>query len=373
MTTATKRLRVGIIGASPKGGWGTDSHARAIQNIGTTELLAVCTAHEDTARASAQKLGVELAYHDHKEMLANRDIDAVAIVVRVPQHYQITLDAINTGKHVYTEWPLVLSSKEAQTLVDAAKKAGVHTRAGFQRRNHPAHMRLKELVAEGFVGKVLAVNFNMHGSGVLTNTSDRSWRGDRTLGTNTMTVGFGHEIDAVLSAVGEVTEVSGIVSTQVKQWYETDTKRYIDVTAADNIIMNGRLANGGVLNAHLGSQPYHGGPYRLEVYGTEGTLLMTPIGAAAGSYANGWASTYQIMGGKKDDKGLVEQPIPDRLRWAPSTLQGGAYLVGQMWAQFAESIRTGKDIEPTFETALRRHKLLEALQRASDTGQAQKL
>lgn len=45
MTTATKRIRVGIIGASPKGGWGAQSYAPAIQSIGTTELLAVCTAH----------------------------------------------------------------------------------------------------------------------------------------------------------------------------------------------------------------------------------------------------------------------------------------------------------------------------------------
>lgn len=248
------------------------------------------------------------------------------------------------------------------------------TRAGFQRRNHPAHMRLKELIAEGFVGNILSVNFNMHGSGVLTNTSDRSWRADKTMGTNTMTVGFGHEIDAVLSAVWEVTEVSGIVSTQVKKWYETDTKKYIDVTSPDNIIMNGRLANGGVINAHLGSQPYHGGPYRLEIYGTEGTLVMTPVSHRADvGYANGWSSTYQIMGGKRDDKSLVDQPLPDRLRWAPSTLQGGAYLVGQMWTQFSDSIRTGKDIEPNFETALRRHKLMEAIQRASDTSQTQKL
>jgi predicted dehydrogenase len=364
MTTATKRLRVGLIGASPKGGWGAQSHAPAIQGLPQTELYAICTAHEDTARASAQKLGVELAYHNHKEMLANKDIEAVAVVTRVPTHYDLTMDVINAGKHVYTEWPLTLTSQQAQALVDAAKKKGVRTRVGFQRRNSPPHMRLKELIAEGYVGEVLSVHFNMQGSGILTNASDRSWRRDKTFGTNTMTVAFGHEIDAVLNAVGEVTEVSGYVTTQVKQWYETDTKKYVDVTSPDNIIMDGRLANGGIITAHVGVQPYHGSPYRLEVYGREGTLMMVPSAGGQG---------YSIMGGKKDDKALTEQAIPDRLKWVPNNLTGGAYLVGQMWSNFADSIRAGKDVEPSFETAVRRHKLLEAIQRASDTGQRQKV
>ena len=363
MTTAAKRLRVGLIGASPKGGWGTQSHAPAIQGIQDTMLLAICTAHEDTARASAQKLGVELAYHDPKDLLANKDIDAVSVVVRVPYHYQITLDALKAGKHVYTEWPLTLTSKEAQELADTAKRMGVKTMVGFQRRHSPPHMRLKELVAEGYVGDVLSVHFNMQGSGVLTSASDRSWRRDKTYGTNTMTVGFGHEIDAILNAVGELTEVSGIVSTQVKQWYETDTKNNVDVTSPDNIIIQGTLANGGVLTAHVGQQPYHGSPYRVEIYGREGALTMTPGGP------NG----YVIMGGKKDDKALQELPIPERLNWVPNTLQGGAYNVGQQWAKFAESIRTNKRIEPDFETGAKRHRLLEAIQRSSDTGQRQKV
>ena len=363
MATTTKRLKVGLIGANPKGGWGSTSHVPAIQGVADTELFAVCTAHEDTARASAQKFGVELAYHNHKEMLANKDIEAVGVVVRVPMHHQLTLDAINAGKHVYTEWPLVRTSAEAQELVDAAKRKGVKTMVGFQRRASPAHMCLKELVAEGFVGEVLSVHFNMQGSGVLTNASDRSWRRDKTLGTNTMTVGFGHEIDAICNAVGDITEVLGVVSTQVTKWFETDTKNYVDVTSPDNIMITGRLAGGGVISAHVGSQPFHGSGYKLEIYGRDGTLMMAPAGG----------QNYQIMGGRKDDKALTEQPIPDRLRWAPSTLQGGAFMVGQMWAKFAESIQTNKRIEPDFETGLQRHKLLEAIQRSSDTGQRQKV
>ncbi len=363
MTTTNQRLRVGLIGASPQGGWGAQSHLPALQTVAETELLAICTAHEDTARAAGEKFGVERAYHNHADLLANPDIDAVSIVIRVPKHYEITLDALNAGKHVYTEWPLVLTSAEAQGLVDAAKANGVRTMVGFQRRASPPYMRLKELVAEGYVGEVLAVHFNMQGSGVLNNTSDRSWRRDKSVGTNTMTVNFGHEIDAVLNAVGELTEVSGRVTTQVTQWFETDTKQYVDVTAPDNIFMEGMLGNGAVITAHVGMQPHHGSGYRLEIYGREGTLVMIPKGGG----------DFQILGGKGDDSALQEMPIPERLTWVPDTLKGGSFNVGQMWARFAESIRTGEHVEPDFATGLKRHKLMEAIERASETGQRQTL
>jgi len=363
MANATNRLRVGLIGASPRGGWGAQSHLPALQALPDIELAAICTAHEETARASADKFGVALAYHHHQDLLANPDIDVVAVVVRVPVHYDITRDVIDAGKHVYTEWPLVRTAAEAQQLVDAAKAKGVKTMVGLQRRASPPHIRLKELVAEGYVGEVLSVHFNAQGSGVLVNTSERSWRRDKRLGTNTMTVTFAHELDAVLTAVGELTQVSGLVTTQVPQWYETDTKQYVDVTSPDNIVMEGRLMNGAVITAHVGVQPYHGNGYRLEIYGREGTLVMVPGGETA----------YQILGGRNEDKALQVLPIPDRLTWVPDTLTGGAFNVGQMWAKFAESIRTGKRIEPDFETGVQRHKLLEAIQRASETGQRQDL
>jgi predicted dehydrogenase len=363
MTSTTRPLRVGLIGASPQGGWGAESHLPAIEALPETELLAICTAHEDTARAASEKYGVERAYYDHKRLVNDPDLDAVAVVIRVPVHYQVTMDAINAGKHVYTEWPLTLTSAEAQELADAADAKGVKTRVGFQRRASPPHMRLKELVAEGFVGEVLSVHFNMQGSGILENTSARSWRRDKRFGTNTMTVSFGHEIDAVLNAVGEVTEVSGRLSTQVTRWYETDTGQYVDVTSPDNIIMEGRLENGGVVTAHVGVQPFLGSGYRLEIYGREGTLVMLPRGGG----------DFQILGGRKDDRALQEQPIPERLTWVPEGLSRGAFNVGQMWFKFAESIRTGERIEPDFKTAVSRHKLLEAIERASETGQRQRL
>jgi predicted dehydrogenase len=204
---------------------------------------------------------------------------------------------------------------------------------------------------------------------VLTRTADRTWQRDVTLGANTLTITFGHALDAVLMVVGELAEVSAIVSTQVPQWFESDTKKYVDVTSPDNIMIHGKLENGGIVNAYVGVHPYHGSGYRFEIYGTEGTLMMIGGGEA------GEEARRKIMGARKDDKGLQELPIPDRLKWVPETVQSGgaSYDVGQMWVRFAEAIRTDTRIEPDFDSAVRRHRLLDAIVRASETGTKQQL
>ncbi|MBI4201170.1 MAG: Gfo/Idh/MocA family oxidoreductase [Chloroflexi bacterium] len=363
--TTHHRLRIGLIGANPTYGWAPRAHIPAIQALPQAELYAVCTAHEDTAHASAQKFGVELAYHNHHQMLANAQVEAVGVIVRVPKHYQLTMDALAAGKHVYTEWPLGANLKEAQEMADLARKMKVRTMVGLQGRASPVHLRLKELVDEGYVGQVLSVHLDQINAGALVRTSDRTWQRDASLGANTLTIAFGHAIDAVCMALGEFAEVSAVVTTQVPQWYESDTQRYVDVTSPDNILVSGRLQGGAVVSAHVASIPAHGSAYRLEVYGAEGTLALTGGGSAQ-------IDSLRILGGKKDDRALQELPIPDRLKWVPAQVQQGApYHVAQMWARFAQAIRTNQRPEPDFDTAVQRHKLLDAIQRASDTGRRQ--
>ena len=125
------------------------------------------------------------------------------------------------------------------------------------------------------------------------------------------------------------------------QWFETDTKKYVDVTSPDNIMIQGRLEGGAIVSAYVGVHPFHGSGYRFEIYGKEGTLMMIG-GGEAGEEAN-----RKIMGGKKDDKALQELPVPERLKWVPEAVRkvGRAYDVGQMWVKFAEAIRTGAQIE----------------------------
>jgi predicted dehydrogenase len=363
MASEIERLRVGLIGAT--GRWGPSAHIPAIQNLLETELYAVCTAHDDTAQAASEKYSVELYFDNDKVMNKNPQIEAVSVAVRVPAHYELTKNAIQAGKHVFCEWPLGANLKEAEELASLAREHKVYTMVGLQRRASPVYLRLQELVGEGYVGEVLAVNLQQLGGGVLSRTSDRTWQKDASLGANTLTIGFGHAIDALCMVVGEITEVSGMVRTQVSQWYETDTQQLVDVSSADNIMIAGIVESGAIVNANVGVHPYHGSGYKMEIYGREGTLVLSGVGGGG----------LKIFGGRKEHQTLQEIEIPNRLTWVPEQVRGAgpAFEVGQMWANFARAIRNDVPIEPGFDHAVRRHKLLDAVQRASDTGQLQKL
>ena len=67
---------------------------------------------------------------------------------------------------------------------------------------------------------------------------------DVTLGANTLTIANGHTIDALRFVAGDFKRLSCRITTQVPQWYETDTKRYVDVTSPDNVLVHGQLASG---------------------------------------------------------------------------------------------------------------------------------
>jgi predicted dehydrogenase len=365
--TSSEPLRVGLVGAG--GRWGPWAHVPALQVLPEARLYAVCTAHADTAQAAADKYGVKHAYSDIKVMAKDPQVEAALIAVRVPAHYALTRDALDAGKHVYCEWPLGANTKEAEELAALARKKKLLTMVGLQRRASPAYLYMRELIRDRYVGEMLSVNMTMMNSGVLTRTSDRTWQRDSKLGANPLTITFGHAIDAVLMVVGELTEVSAVVSTQAKQWFETDTKRYVDTTAPDNIMIQGRLENGAVISANVGVQPFHGSGYRFEIYGKEGSLMMIGGGEA------GQEESRKIVGGKKDDKAPQELPVPDRLKWVPEEVRkvGRAYDVGQMWVNFSRAIRSGKAVEPDFDHAVRRHRMLDAIVRASETGQRQKV
>src|ERR1043165_466058 len=81
------KIRVGIVGATVTqggSGWGANAHVPALKALPDFELKAVCTAHEDTAKASAAEFGTDLAFSDFEDMIASPDIDLISVVVRVP-------------------------------------------------------------------------------------------------------------------------------------------------------------------------------------------------------------------------------------------------------------------------------------------------
>jgi predicted dehydrogenase len=360
------KIRLGLIGASVTGTWSARSHLPAVQASSDVELTAVCTTRADSAEAARRAYGARLAFDDYRKMIASPEIDAVAVVVRVPSHYAPTKAALEAGKHVYCEWPLGRTTAEGVELAALAKDKGLVTAVGLQARVNPALMQMKEQVEAGFVGEVMAVHVSLMREGVLSRPSHRTWQRDADLGANTLTIANGHTVDAMRFVTGDFARLSAVVATQAKQWLDTGTNTLLDVTSPDNVLLSGRLANGAVVSVHIGAIPFAGSGYRMEVYGRDGTLV------AAGKDSPQLSEVF--LHGAKGGNTLTPMPVPERFTFAaPSTPSGEALNVGQMYTLFARSIREGairrgESHQPTFETAVDLHRLVDAIREASHAG-----
>jgi predicted dehydrogenase len=353
------KIRLGLIGASVSGTWSSRSHLPAVRASSEVELTAVCTTKADSAEAARQAYGARLAFDDYRKMVASSEIDAVAVVVRVPSHYAPTKAALEAGKHVYCEWPLGRTTAEAAELAALAKAKGLVTAVGLQARVNPAIMHMKELVEAGFVGEVMAVHVCLMREGVLSRPSNRTWQRDAELGANTLTIANGHTIDAMRFVAGDFARLSAVVATQAKQWLDTGTDTWLDVTSPDNVLVSGRLANGAVVSVHIGAIPFAGSGYRMEIYGRDGTLV------AMGEDSPQLGKV--VLRGAQGGNTLASISVPARFTVAaPDTPSGEAGNVGQMYTLFARAIRDGRSHQPDFATAVDLHRLVDAVKQASD-------
>ena len=366
-----EKLRLGLVGASVKGTWSSRSHLPALQASSDVELTAVCTTRADSAEAARRAWGAKLAFDDWRRMVASPEIDAVAIVVRVPSHYAPTKAALEAGKHVYCEWPLGRTTAEAVELAGLAGANRLVTAVGLQARVNPAIMHMQELVAAGYVGEILAIHVSLMREGVLTRPSHRTWQRDAALGANTLTIANGHTIDAMRFVAGDFRRLSAVVATQAKQWLDTGANQWLDVTSPDNVLVSGRLAGGAVASVRIGAIPFAGSGYRMEIYGRDGTLIV----AGEDSPQLGAVS----LCGAQQANTPTPIPIPERFSLAaPGTPSGEAFNVGQMYALFAQAIGNrasqnaasggGDPRLPSFATAVELHRLVDAVKQASDTG-----
>jgi predicted dehydrogenase len=358
------KIRLGFIGANVKSTWASQSHFPALRTHPDVELTAVCTRNPESAEAARKAFGAKLAFIDYRAMVASKEIDAVAVVVRVPSHYEPTKAAIEAGKHVYTEWPLGRTTAEAEELAALAKAKGVQTACGLQSRVSPALLYMKEQIEAGYVGEVLSCHADCMRDGALERPSSRTWQRDASLGANPLTIANGHVIDALRFVVGNFTRVSCMVTTQAKQWLETDTKKVVDVTSPDNILVSGQLASGAVASVHVAAVPWAGGGFRMVIYGREGTLVAT------GNVSSQRGEMLRVQGAQRSQT-LQDLALPERFNHVPENFpRGDPFNVGQMYALFAEGIRTGQTPSrlPTFDTAVDLHRFIDTIQQSSDTG-----
>ena len=150
---AEKKLRAGIIGC---GGIANGKHMPSIAKTGKADMVAFCDIVVERAEKAAKDYGTKDAkvYADYKKLLEDKTLDMVYVLTPNRSHSFITIDALESGKHVMCEKPMAKTSVEAKAMVDAAKKSGKLLTIGYQTRYFAQSQYIKKTIDRGDLGEI---------------------------------------------------------------------------------------------------------------------------------------------------------------------------------------------------------------------------
>ena len=361
----TRRIRVGIIGANPDRGWAAQAHIPALRSLPEDfEITALSTTRSESADAAGKRFGVPLAFDNHQDLVNSAEVDVVAITVKVPHHFELASAALVAGKAVYCEWPLGNGLKEAENLAALAKKKRVLAVAGLQARSAPPVAYVRDLIEQGYVGEVLSTT--LIGSGMAWGPTVELYNvylNDKKNGATMLSIAVGHAADALCYCLGEVRELSATMTIRREFFTIAGTGESKPMTAEDQVCVTGLLEGGAAFAMHYRGGHSRGTNLLWEINGTEGDLQLTGAGGQAQIFE------MTVRGAKGAQSSLELLPVPQQYRW--STPQGPATNVAQAYVRFARDYREGTHLCPTFDDAVTRHRMLDAIEAAAATGQRQ--
>src|SRR5579864_2693323 len=148
--SANDRIQIALIGA---GGQGMGDARASIAN--GAKLVAVADVYDGRLTRSKELWGNDLfTTRDYREVLARGDVDAIIIGTPDHWHQRISVDALNAGKNVYCEKPMVQLVDDGKPVVDAQKRTGRILQVGSQRVSSIVYQKAKDLLASGAIGEL---------------------------------------------------------------------------------------------------------------------------------------------------------------------------------------------------------------------------
>ncbi len=261
------RLNVGLIGA---GRMGRVYAANLAHSVPNARIVAVADRQAPLAESIAAEYGIPKWYPGHQELLADKEIDAVAVITSTSTHTDVVIDAVSAGKAVFCEKPIAISLAEAQRMLQVVKAKGGFLQMGFQRRFDAGYVAAKQKVDAGVIGTPV----------LLTSTSRDPYRpplefcDPKVSGGLIADMGI-HDFDVCRMFMGDVKSVYAIGGTLAYPEMKT-------VGDIDNAIINLVFENGTLGAVHLSRNAVFGYDIRAEVWGTKGSLQIgyfrqTPI------------------------------------------------------------------------------------------------
>jgi predicted dehydrogenase len=252
-------VQIGIIG----GGNISETHIRAAREIDGVEIAAIYGRNRKKCERLCELYGGAL-YDDFETFLKRRGMDMVAIGSPSGLHAEQGIAAARHGLHVLVEKPIDITSARADALIAECEGAGVTLGVFFQDRVAPDLIRLKELIEAGRLGRPVLVSACVKWYRPPEYYSESHWRGTRTLDGGGALINQGvHTVDLLLWLMGDVKRVQASAITALHR-----------IEVEDTVVAILEFTNRAVGTLEAATSVYPGSPRRLELTGSEGTIIV---------------------------------------------------------------------------------------------------
>jgi predicted dehydrogenase len=314
---------------------GTAKVIPAMQKSKHCRIQAIASRDLALAKKWAKELGIPKAYGSYEELLADREIEAVYNPLPNHLHVPWSIKAAEAGKHVLCEKPVALDAKEAQQLVAARDRTGKLITEAFMVRSHPQWLRARELVRQGKIGELRAVQ------GLFTYflTDPENVRNKADIGGGGLyDIGCYPIVTSRFLFGGEPTRVVGLV--------EYDPVLKIDRLASAILDYPKGQASFTCATQLVSYQ-------RMQILGTKGRIeVEIPFNAPPDQPCRIFIDDGSALG----DASAKEETFPVCDQYA---IQGDL---------FSEAIRSGKPVEFPLENAVQNMRIIDAIFRSAKTG-----
>lgn len=387
-----RQLKVAVVGAgfsnSPDGRerWAVRAHLPALKALPELyNVVAVCTTRMETATIGARHFDVPRAFDNVERMLKElSEIDVVCVSVRPAIHHQVVMAALRAGKHVYCEQPLGLTTAEAQEMYELARSQGVRTVIGHQTHYEPTSLQMAELIRQGYIGRPLTFNHTEFVSNyIVPRPAHRQWLFQAKMGGHP---GYrsGQSLDRLVTVLGEdITEIFAHLAVKVPERANLDGSAPIRSDQVDNMSYLLSVGDDTVGTLQVSFTAWFGTGTRLEIYGTEGMLMLatgdSPDWEKKTGQGDPSGGELKLYGARADLKQIMANPTaPERLQrqfkeitvadrhYHVTGIERGraAFLVAQTWYAFAAAIHAGTECAPSFRDKLKIHYIWDAAEQS---------
>jgi predicted dehydrogenase len=296
-------------------------------------IAAVMEIDRNFAEVLRKKYKAPKAYTSEEELLADPAVEAVYIASPVTAHYQQALAAAGAGKHILIEKPVAMKIEEGEALIKLCAEKKLQFSAGFMMRFHPCHRKLRELVSQGGLGKIVSLRAQLT---CWYPEIPGAWRQDPALS------GGGALMDMGIHCIDLLQYITGSRAVRVSALMGTSTFSYAVEDSASLIMEFENHAHASV-DAFF-NIPDDASENRLEIYGTGGCALAAgTIGQTGGGTCS---LVYSNPGGYNNQQNRNESQGRQNLSWEeanPYTLE---------IESFGDSLLKGKKTEAPAEEAV---------------------